>query len=266
MAALPVSVDELIADLRAETLELRALLDPLDDAAFAAPTPAAGWTIRDQVTHLAFFDDAAVLAVVDGDRFRVEAAELMAAGMDFPARIAVRHAHLTAAAAGDWFVTARRRLLDVYSRLPARTRLPWYGPDMSVASALTARIMETWAHGQDVADALGVIRTPTDRLRNIAHLGVSTRGFSYALRGRTAPGDDVRVELLAPSGAGWSWGNAGAANRITGPALDFCLVVTQRRHLDDTTLTVEGEAAVEWMSIAQAFAGAPGPGRARRAT
>ena len=260
---MPVSVDELIADLRAETLDLRALLDPLDDAAFAAPTPAVGWTIRDQVTHLAFFDDAAVLAVADGDRFRAEAAELMAAGMDFPDRIAARHAHLTATAARDCFATARAGLLDVYSGRPARMRLPWYGPDMSVASALTARIMESWAHGQDVADALGVGRTPTDRLRNIAHLGVSTRGFSYALRGRTAPDADVRVELLAPSGARWSWGDPGAVNRITGPALDFCLVVTQRRHPGDTTLTIEGSAAAEWMSIAQAFAGASGPGRVR---
>ncbi|MFG1608052.1 TIGR03084 family metal-binding protein [Actinoplanes sp. NPDC049265] len=261
---MPVSVGDLIADLRAETLDLRALLDPLDDAAFAAPTPAAGWTIRDQVTHLAFFDDAAVLAVADGDRFRTEAAELMAAGMDFPDRIAAGHAHLTAAAARDWFATARTALLDVYGGLPARTRLPWFGPDMSVASALTARIMETWAHGQDVADALGAGRTPTDRLRHIAHLGVSTRGFSYALRGRTTPDAGVRVELRAPSGTGWTWGDPGAADRVIGPALDFCLVVTQRRHVDDTTLTIEGDAAAEWMSMAQAFAGAPGPGRARR--
>jgi uncharacterized protein (TIGR03084 family) len=121
--------------------------------------------------------------------------------------------------------------------------------------------METWAHTQDIADALGVIREPTGRLRHIAHLGVSTRGFSYAIRGKTPPPVPVRVELTAPDGAVWTWGPAEAIDRVTGPALDFCLLVTQRRHRDDLALAIEGPAATGWMAIAQAFAGPPGPGR-----
>jgi uncharacterized protein (TIGR03084 family) len=132
---------------------------------------------------------------------------------------------------------------------------------MSVASSATARLMETWAHGQDIADALGATREPTGRLRHIAHLGVSTRGFTFALRQRPVPGTPVRVELAAPGGGTWAWGPDGAPDRVTGPAVDFCLVVTQRRNLADTSLTVTGPAAAEWMAIAQAFAGLPTDGR-----
>jgi uncharacterized protein (TIGR03084 family) len=132
---------------------------------------------------------------------------------------------------------------------------------MSVASSLTARIMETWAHGQDIADAVGVRREPTDRLRHVAHIGVGARPFSYAANKQPVPAQPVRVELIAPSGATWTWGPADAADRVTGPALDFCLVVTQRRHRSDTAVEAAGAAADEWLSIAQSFAGPPGAGR-----
>jgi uncharacterized protein (TIGR03084 family) len=123
--------------------------------------------------------------------------------------------------------------------------------------------METWAHTQDIADTLGVTREPTGRLRHVAHIGVGARAFSYAVHGKPAPSAPVRVELIGPpSGATWAWGPEDAADRITGPALDFCLLVTQRRHRDDVALSIEGPAATEWMAIAQAFAGTAGTGRA----
>ncbi|NBQ99753.1 MAG: maleylpyruvate isomerase family mycothiol-dependent enzyme, partial [Actinobacteria bacterium] len=143
-----------------------------------------------------------------------------------------------------------------------KARCPWYGPAMSVTSMLTARLMETWAHGQDICDALGVHREPTDRLRHIAHIGVRARPFSYAANRREMPAADVRVELNAPSGGTWQWGES-ATDTVRGDALGFCLVVTQRRHPDDCGLEVNGDAAREWMSIAQAFAGPPGEGRAK---
>jgi uncharacterized protein (TIGR03084 family) len=121
--------------------------------------------------------------------------------------------------------------------------------------------METWAHGQDVADTLGVTREPTDRLRHVAHIGVRALPFSFVLRERPVPDAPVRVELVAPSGESWTWGPEDAADRVTGPALDFCLLVTQRRHRDDTALEVTGPVATEWATIAQAFAGVPGEGR-----
>jgi uncharacterized protein (TIGR03084 family) len=153
-------------------------------------------------------------------------------------------------------------LLEALRPLDPKARLPWYGPSMGATSFATARLMETWAHGQDVVDALGLTRPATARLRHVAHIGVRARPFAYATRARDLPAVDVRVELTAPDGDVWTWGEAAVADRIVGPALDFCLVVTQRRHPDDTALVATGAAATEWLAIAQAFAGPPGPGRA----
>jgi uncharacterized protein (TIGR03084 family) len=136
-------------------------------------------------------------------------------------------------------------------------RVPWFGPDMSVASFATARVMETWAHGQDVADALDVTRMPTARLRHVAEIGVRARPYAYLSRGLDVPASPVRVELAAPSGAEWAWGPEDASDRIVGDALDWCLVVTQRRNPADTGLVVTGGAATEWIGRAQAFAGPP---------
>ena len=151
----------------------------------------------------------------------------------------------------------RTALLSALRGADASSKVPWYGPPMSPASFATARLMEYWAHGQDIADGIGAVRTPTARLRHICHLGIRTRGFSYAVRGRAAPDGDVHVSLLAPDGSTWEWGDPGAADRVEGSALEFCLVVTQRRHVDETGLRVSGSGATEWMSLAQAFAGPP---------
>ncbi len=134
---------------------------------------------------------------------------------------------------------------------------------MGVASSITARLMETWAHGQDIADAVGVHRIPTDRLRHVAHIGIRALPYSFAVNDQPVPTEPIRVELAGPHGDLWHWGPDDATDRVSGTALDFCLVVTQRRHRDDTGLTVSGSTANAWIAIAQAFAGAAGPGRKR---
>ena len=252
----------LVADLRAESDVVLDILAGLDDSDWQLPTPAVGWSIADQVSHLAYFDETTLLSLTDPARFRAEAAELTAVGDTFPDHVAERHRHLAGPELLAWFSRARSELLVGYARVDPKARLPWYGPDMGPASSVTARLMETWAHGQDIADAVGVERVPTDRLRHIAHLAVRTFGFTFALHGLPVPGEPVRVELAAPGGGSWAWGPDDAADRITGPALDFCLVVTQRRHLSDVALQVTGETAAAWLAIAQTFAGAPGTGRA----
>ena len=155
-------------------------------------------------------------------------------------------------------------LLTAFDKLEPGTKVPWYGPSMSPASFATARLMEYWAHGQDVVDGLGLTRQPMMRLRHICHLGYRTRGFSYVNRGLAVPEGDVRVELTAPDGTTWSYGDADAVDRVTGTAHDFCLLVTQRRHRDDTELVATGPLADEWLSIAQCFAGPPGGGREKK--
>lgn len=252
----------LVDDLAAETAVINDVLMTRSDADWDLPTPAEGWAIRDQISHLAYFDETATLAASDPDRFRAEASALVAIGDGFPDAIAERYRMMPIAELKDWFTAARGALIETFGEIDPKTRLPWYGPDMSAASSVTARLMETWAHGQDIVDTLGVTRTPTARLRNIAHLGVSTRSFAYRLRKLSEPEVPVYVALDAPDGDSWTWGAANDANSVTGTVLDFCLVVTQRRHLSDTTLHVTGDAATEWMSISQAFAGGVGSGRA----
>jgi uncharacterized protein (TIGR03084 family) len=256
-AVLPALLD----DLAAETAALDAVLAPLRPQDWARQTPAAGWNIADQVSHLAYFDETALLAAVDPARFRRHAQEVLAGLADLPDRIAAEHRDRAGRDLLDWFRSARQALLDGLASVDPSRRLPWYGPDMSTASSVTARLMETWAHGQDVCDALGTARPVTNRLRHIAHLGVRTMAFSFALNGLAVPDDPVRVELSGPGSDRWAGGPPDAANRIRGTALDFCLAVTQRRNPADLALDVRGGAAQEWITIAQAFAGPPGPGR-----
>lgn len=247
----------LLDDLRAESDYLSAQLRGLTEDQWTLPTPAAGWVIADQVSHLAYFDDSARRALTDPDQFRTEATDLMAAGMDFPDRIAAQHRHDDPRFLLDWFTTSRAALLDGFSTDDPKRRLPWFGPDMSVASSATARLMETWAHGQDVYDALGVPHPPTPALRSIAHLGVATFAFCHTNNGLPVPDAQVRVALDSPDGQLWTWGPDEAADAVTGSATDFVLTVTQRRHWSQTGLAVQGQVAEAWLDIAQAFAGAP---------
>jgi uncharacterized protein (TIGR03084 family) len=259
---MPADLGVLIEDLAAETAVLRAILDPLADADWRLPTPAPGWTIADQVSHLAYIDEVAVMSATDPDAFAAELTRLAADGGISPDALVARYRQLTPAELRDWFGRARSQLLSVFAGLDPAARVPWFGPPMSVASSLTARLMETWAHGQDIADTVGTHREPTHRLRHVAHIGVGARAFSYVAHGLPVPSEPVRVELVAPTGELWTWGPAEAADRVTGPAVDFCLLVTQRRHLADTAMTAAGPIAEHWLTIAQAFAGPPGAGRA----
>jgi uncharacterized protein (TIGR03084 family) len=259
---MPADLKALIEDLAAETAALRAIVDPLADADWLRPTPAPGWTIADQVSHLAYFDQMAVTSATDPDAFAAEVAQLAASGVVDPDAIAAKYRDLTPAQLRSWFARTRDEVLSVFGGLDATARVPWFGPPMSVASAVTARLMETWAHGQDIADTVGADREPTPRLRHVAHIGVGARAFSYVAHGLPVPADPVRVELAAPSGELWTWGPADASDRVSGAALDFCLLVTQRRHRADTAVTAQGPIAEQWLTIAQAFAGPPGPGRA----
>jgi uncharacterized protein (TIGR03084 family) len=257
---MPTDPAALLTDLAAETAALRDLIDPLPEAAWRYATPAPGWTIGDQVGHLAYFDDVAVTAATDPRAFASLQASFTAAAEN-PDTIAARYRALGPSELRDWFGRARARLLEAFADLDPPVRVPWFGPPMGVPSMITARLMETWAHGQDIADTVGARREPTGRLHHVAHLGVITRSYSYAAHGLPAPDEPVRVELTAPSGELWTWGPADASDRITGPAVDFCLLVTQRRHRTDTSVIAHGPAAEQWLSIAQAFAGPPGQGR-----
>ncbi len=248
----------LLDDLRAEQADLRALVA---DADLDAPTPAEGWDVRDALSHLAGTDVEALKAATRPDEFVAGLTEVAKDIEGFlTGQLTARRGLSRGQLLADW-QDGFDAMVQAFATVPAGTKVPWYGPPMSPASFATARLMEYWAHGQDVADGLGVQRTPTARLRHVCHLGVRTRGFAYVNRGLTPPDVPVAVELTAPDGSTWSFGEGD--QRVTGPAVDFCLLVTQRRHRDDLALRAEGAAADEWLGLAQCFAGPPGPGRAK---
>ncbi|MFE6666676.1 TIGR03084 family metal-binding protein [Streptomyces sp. NPDC057697] len=258
-------VAAVIDDLRDESAEVDLLVGELSAEQWAAPTPAPGWSIAHQIAHLTWTDEVALLAATDADAFAAETAKAMKAPDSFVDRGAEEIADALAPAAllTRWR-DGRHRLERVLREAPAGTRIPWYGPPMGVASMATARIMETWAHGQDIADALGATRTPTARLRHVARIGVRARDYACLVHGIEAPGEEFRVELEAPDGGAVAFGPEDAAQRVTGPLVDFCLLVTRRAHRDDLAVRASGPDADRWLDIAQAFAGPPGPGRAPR--
>ncbi|MFH9586952.1 TIGR03084 family metal-binding protein [Streptomyces luteogriseus] len=254
----PTSV---IDDLREESEELDRLVAGLPPRRWSLATPAPGWTVAHQIAHLAWTDHSALLALTDADGFHTLVEKALAAPDSFVDEGAEEGAQLPPGELLARWRGGRAALEEALRAAPPGARFPWYGPPMSAPSMATARLMETWAHGQDVAEALGVASPPTDRLRHVAWLGVRTRDFAFGVHGLTPPADPFRVELRAPSGDLWTYGPEDAAQRLTGTALDFCLLVTQRAHRTDLALRADGPDADRWLDIAQAFAGPPGGGR-----
>ncbi len=252
---------EICTDLANEYGELDDMVAELDVSGWNIKTPAEGWNIEDQIRHLAYYDGRARLALTEPEAFQQHLVDIAGDPGGHPRSLEEVGQGLTAAGLLKRWRRERRSLLDELRPLSPKDRIRWYGPPMSLRSFATARIMEIWAHGQDVADALGIVRVPTDRLRHIAHLGVATFGWSFTNRRMKVPNSPVRVEVSSPSGERWTWGPEDALDRVSGSAEDFCLVVVQRRNPTDTGLIVEGATATQWLSIAQTYAGQPGGGR-----
>ncbi|NLU70938.1 TIGR03084 family metal-binding protein [Streptomyces sp. HNM0574] len=251
--------EAVLADLRDEGAELDGLVGGLDGKGWRLPTPAPRWTVAHQIAHLLWTDEQALLAATDEPAFRRGLEHAARAPHTFVDEGAERLAALPAHELLARWRHGRRELADVLAHFDGK--LPWYGPPMSAVSMATARLMETWAHGEDVAAALGVRRAPTVRLRHVARLGVRTRDFAFGVHGLEPPAAPFRVELTAPDGGLWTYGPEDAEQRVTGEGADFCRLVTQRLHRADAHLRAEGPQAEQWLTLAQAFAGPPGEGR-----
>lgn len=241
-------------DFLAESEALNAALDHVTD--WNAPTQFKGWTINDVMVHLHYWNIMADRSATDPDAFMAMMGKVMksiGSGGLRPvenAEIPVRGAALRA----DWIANARD-MAARWAGFDPKMRVKWAGPDMSARSSITARQMETWAHGMEVFDCLGLARADTDRIRNVVVLGVNTFGWSHKVQGLKVPATMPRLRLTAPSGAVWEWGEG--VDLIEGPAVDFAAVVTQTRAFADTALRVTGDDARRWMETAQCFAGPP---------
>jgi uncharacterized protein (TIGR03084 family) len=261
-------VAELRRDLVAEQDSLDEVVGTLRTDQWSRATASPGWSVFDQIAHLAYFDDRASLAIKDPERFRGDLDAMLArTAQESVDEITLGPARSLSPPELLKRWRDNRQSLDVAAgKLTEESRVAWFGPSMGAKSFLTARLMETWAHGVDIVESLGLTREPTERLRHVAQLGFITRRWSYSVRGETEPPGTVRLALESPRGDEWRWGPDDADDSIEGSAEEFCLVVTQRRHPSDTSL-VAGELGAHWLQRAQAFAGAPSEGprpRSRR--
>lgn len=255
------AANDVFSALTEEAAELDGILGALPPARWDTPTPAPGWTVTHQIAHLAFVADLAGLAAAKPDVFAAIAAGAQSdfqgaadAGMKeyldgTPEQIRARwqNSQATAGAA--------------LAAIPAGEVVPWLVNPLPPTVLAAAGLTELFGHGQDVRDALGVRREYTDRIGHIVFFGARTRDFGYQAHGLTPPAEEFRYEITAPSGALWAFGPEDATQRVSGPAADFCLLVTRRRHHSDLALTATGQEAARWLTIAQAYRGPAGQGR-----
>jgi uncharacterized protein (TIGR03084 family) len=247
--------------LTAECDELDKLLAGLDDEQWQLPTPAPGWTIAHQVAHLAATYRMAELSGTDPDGFVTMMLKL---DNDFTLNVANALSGYLSDPPEVLFTrwqAQRHATVDALAALPADQILPWLVNPLPPPVLMMAGLMEAFAHGQDIADALGVQRTYTDRIRFLCGFAVRVWDFGYLARDEPRPNVEFGFDLTAPSGDSWHYGPENASQRISGPAADFCLLVTRRRHHKDLAITAVGPDAEHWLEIAQAYRGPAGEGR-----
>ena len=254
----------LCRDLEAEYAALDFELSSLTEQQWQKETSFKNWTVYDHCCHLCISDELALLAASSPEAFKNEMSlrktqrkQNNQATPDWKKDLIPQYGDYTGKELLDLWRKQRKSLLTNLKIRAPKERLPWHGPDMSARSFATARLMETWAHGQSICDALGLRRQHSHRLKHICELGYRTFAWSHLVQGLPVPKTTVSLSLVSPSGEAWSWGEADQANLISGTAEDFCLVITQCRNIADTNLHRVGDIAEQWMNHAQCFAGGP---------
>jgi uncharacterized protein (TIGR03084 family) len=248
----------ILADLADEGQLLEEVLCGLTDNQWHLPTPSSGWNVGNQVAHLAWTDSKLLLALRQPERFALEK-RAIASNPSIVDESAVEGFRSGPAGTLERWQVLRREVLSSLASAPGDIRVPWFGPPMGAATAATSRLMETWAHGHDIAEALGVYSRPSERIRHVIQLAIMSRDFSFTNNGLTPPREKFRLTLVAPNGIDWTWGPVDAAQRVEGIAVDFALLATRRRTRDDCAVTAYGGDAERWLDVIQAFAGPPGP-------
>jgi uncharacterized protein (TIGR03084 family) len=251
-------MQEILTDLKAEQEYLDQFLSTLTEAQWHLGTPAEGWTVRDSLSHIAHIDEVAT-ALMRGDHAPLEiAAKVLGKFTEIGVEKGRR---MKCSQLLPWWREARFFMMEELAKCDPKQRIPWFARPMGAKAFATARLMETWAHGLDCFDAVGVEPEDRDRLGHVALLAYMARSFAYQVNGLSMPDTPLRLELFLPSGQLWTMGEENAANRIRGKAGEFCRVAVRRRHWKDMSLEVEGDEAKRFIEIVQTYAGPPGTGR-----
>jgi uncharacterized protein (TIGR03084 family) len=208
-----------------ETQALHGLIAGLSDSDFLQATQFKGWTINMVLRHLHVWNRAAGLSLTDHDGFAAFLNSIAAGvkGGALPTFEASYLDGLSGEALRDAWIAEAQILAKQFAEADPSARLPWVGPEMSARSSITARLMESWAHGQAVYDLLGVERRDSDRIGNIVRLGVNTFGWTFRNRQEEMPGPMPKLALTAPSGTLWTYGDGDGL--ISGSATEFCQVI-----------------------------------------
>ncbi|PQM56506.1 MAG: TIGR03084 family protein [Rhodobacteraceae bacterium] len=251
---------EQVEDFLKESKALHDLMVGRKKSDFRKITQFKDWAISDVFGHLYIFNLAAIKTLESSltfDSFFKPIWQGLEAGQSF---LEVQTPFLKNYDDLGVFEIWWKSCLDIhkaYSEVDPKRRVKWAGPEMSARSSITARQMETWAHGHEIFDCLGISRREEDYIENIVHMGVSTFGWTFVNRQLPVPGEAPYVSLILPSGKFVSYNEESNSSFVKGDAVDFCQVVTQTRNILDTSLKIKGEAARQWMNLAQCFAGRP---------
>ena len=245
-------------DFKAECEQIHALLKAQDASIFDQVTQFKDWTIGDIIAHLHLWNIGADLSLNDPEAFTDFIRGAMTQLGTGKSHAEFQAAYFKGQSAAEVFAAWTAyfpAMADRFHAADPDRRVKWAGPDMSVRSCIIARQMEHWAHAQAIFDVMGQDRINADRIKNVAHIGVTTFSWSFRVRGKTPPTPKPYVNLTSPSGEKWTWNAPQPRNQITGLAEEFAQVVTQCRHIEDTKLITTGDIAAEWMAHAQCFAG-----------
>jgi len=243
--------------------ELAALLANCDQADWVQPSRCDGWTVADVVLHLAQTNELATASAAG--RFTDGANELgrgvdRASSIDDAAdRAVARDRHLTTAEVWRRWESSVHSLRDALGACEPDRRVEWVAGTLSARTLATTRLAETWIHTGDVADALGGEpggdeSNGGDRLRLIARLAWRTLPYAFALHGQELAGP-VAFELVGPGGEQWIFEPDGpAVTRISGDALDLCLVAARRLDPSATSLCSVGPDGPAVLELVRTYA------------
>lgn len=252
---------EILSDLVAEQQALDQFLQRINERQWVLPTSAPGWSIKDTVSHLAYSERFAARVLAEGASVLSgvkldEIDEWTALGIKEGREM--RYQQVI-----EWWRNSRADVVDALSRMDGTDRVPWLAGDMSARAFATLRLMETWAHGLDVKDAMEGLLTydeeeedPTadsPRIRHIAWLAHRMLPFAFAQAGEEFPESGIRLELMGPSYSRWVFGPEDAKDIIKGVAGDWCRIAVHRMDSAAGTLKTEGDKAETAIKVARTY-------------
>lgn len=250
-------MDLIVAALAAQQGELDGILRDATAVDWDTPTRCPGWTVSDVVLHLAQTDEFA-LGSTQG-----RLAEPVASWTrtDGAATVDDRAAALVADQRGappqqvlERWRAAASTLCHAFDTIDPSARLTWVTGQVAARTLATTRLAETWIHTGDVAEALGVPRTPGPQLEQIVRLAWRTLPYAFARDGKQL-GGPVAVELTAPAGGMWAFGDVDTATTtVRGPATDFCEVAARRLDPANSSLTATGPDARDVLALVRTYA------------